>query len=156
MLPAILRPAIARPPAPRPTDALGAMLHGSHSWDAVQTPVSRTVTVASRLPLRLDVIAFFATIAVVGEVVLFLNIVTWQHNPFRPLFLAAFSTILMVTVAAYTCGLRGADLTWLRVWVGAAIVSLVAVAAMLTVTALLALVAIGIALLLGVLMAALD
>lgn len=162
LLPAVLRPAVRRPTvtrpvAPQPTDALGAMLHGSRSWETVQTPVSRTVTIASWLTLCLDVIAFFATIAFVDESGFFASVVTWHHNPFWPLFLTAFSTILMVTVAANTRGLRRADLTWLRVWVGAAIVSLVAIAAtVIALTALLVMVAIGIALLLGILMAALD
>jgi hypothetical protein len=105
LLPAVLRPAIARPPASRPTGALGAMLHGSRSWDTVQTPVSRTVSVASCLTLCLYVIAFFVKIAFVDETGLFASVVTWQHNPFWPLFLAAFSTILMVTIAANTRGL---------------------------------------------------
>lgn len=157
LLPAVLRPAAARPPVPRSTDALGAMLHGSRSWDTVQTPVSRTVTLASWLTLCLDIVAFFVTIAFHGGSGFFAAVVTWHHNPFFPLFLSAVSTILMLAVAAHTRGLRSADLTWLRVWVGAAIVSLVAVAAMLiALTALLVIVAIGIALFFGILMAALD
>lgn len=149
LLPAVLRPAVSRfaaPQPPRPTDALGAMLNGSRSWETVQTPVSRTVTVVSWLTLCLDVIAIVVTIAFVDDSGFFASVVTWHHNPFWPVFLSVFSAIMMVTVAANTRGLRSADLTWLRVWVGSAIVSLVAVAAMLiAVTALLVLVAIGIA-----------
>jgi hypothetical protein len=160
LLPAVLRPAVVRPLAPRsarPTDALGAMLHGSRSWNTVQTTVSRTVAVVSWLTLCLDVIAFFVTIAFVDETGFFAAVVTWHHNPFWPMFLTAFSTILLITVAANTRGLRSADLTWLRVWVGAAIVSLVAVAAtLIALTALLVVVAIGVALLIGMMMAALD
>lgn len=114
LLPAVPRPAAARPRAPQSTDALGAVLHVSRSWDSVQTPVSRTVTLASWLTLCLIVVAFFVTIAFIGESGFFASAVTWHHNPFFPLFLSAFSAILIVTAAANTRGLRSADPTWLR------------------------------------------
>jgi hypothetical protein len=115
----------------KPADALGAMLRGSSSWDSVGTTVTWTVTLVSWLLLGLDIAAIFVTRAFSGGSDIFSRVLTWNDHPSAVISVAVIATIVTVTTAAMTHGLRRANLMWLRVWIGGAITSCIAIAAML-------------------------
>lgn len=157
LVPAVLRPAIARPPSAQPNDALGTMLRGSRNWNTVQTPVSRSVTVVSWLLLCLDIVAIFVTQAFAGESGFFATVLTWNGNPVIPILISTLAAAAMICIAAMTHGLRRADLMLLRVWVGTIIGSVIGVAAMIVALgAFLLMVAFGLAIVIGIAIAALD
>ena len=134
IMPAVLRsPKPSRPlaTATRHGDALEAMLHGSHHWENNPAPVTWTVTLLSWLLLALDFTAIYANHALAGQDHIFARIITWNDNPRAATLLAILAAVALIVTEAMTRGLRRANVTWLRIWTGAAIASVIAIAAMI-------------------------
>lgn len=128
-------------------DALGSMLRGSRTWDSVATPVTLSVTLLSWLLLALDIVAVFVIGVFRATANVFAQIITWDYHPTAAMVCAVIATFAMGITVAMTAGFRRANLPWLRVWIGAAIASAVAIASMLLAVALgLLFIAAGIAL----------
>lgn len=128
------------------SDALGLMLNRSPRWDSVRTPVTWTVTVASYVLLALDLLAIYVVHGFVGEADVFARIITWNYHPAAVAMTAVIAATVMAYTAVITDGLRRANLTELRVWAGAVICSVVAIASMAVALVLaLLMVAVGIA-----------
>jgi len=133
IVPAVLRVSTpARPSATstQPRDALAAMLHGSQQWEDHPAAVSRRVTLISWLLLALDIAVIYANHALARQDHFLALIVTWGGNPQTATAVAVLAALAMVVTAAMTKGLRRANVTWLRVWAGASIASIIAIAAM--------------------------
>jgi hypothetical protein len=152
LLPAVLRSAspasqkAAASTAVGAGDALELMLNRSSRWDSVRTPVTWTVTTASWVLIALDLLTIFIVRAFSGDSDVFGRIITWNHHPAAVAVTAVIATGAMAYTAFVTDGLRRANLTELRVWVGGAICSLVAIASMAVALLLfLLMIAVGIA-----------
>jgi hypothetical protein len=163
ILPAVLRGLSAQPTPTHPVatrahgaDALGSMLRGSLQWESGPATVTWTVTLASWLLLGLEIAAIFVTHAVEAQTNIFARILTWNYHPQAIIAVATIAALAMTATAVMTQGLRRANLTWLRVWIGSVAGSVLAVLAMFIALALgLLLLAIGIAIGVGILFAAL-
>lgn len=127
IVPAVAGPSARKTPT-QVSDALGTMLRGSQGWNSVATAVTRRVTTVSWVLLVLDVVAIILATGVDGDSI-FARILTWNFHTQTIVGVASSATGLMVLTAMNTAGLRRANLTWLRVWILAALVSLVAVVA---------------------------
>lgn len=139
IMPAVLKAGrSARPPAIRTAsaatattpDALAGMLSHSSVWENHRAPVSMTVTLASWLSIALNILAIYLNYIWADHDHIFARIITWNHHPTAAIAAAAAAAAAMTVTAVMTRGLRRADIIWLRMWVGAAAASVIAIAAL--------------------------